>query len=90
MPQTADNDVNPVQKIMKVEPLTWEYLDDADATFLIAKRASAHGLKKLSRVKPKLNPVQVDPKTGNRIVTIRARFANDAFDWRNVAASDGA
>lgn len=90
LPQSADNDVNPVQKIMKVEPLTWEYISDTDATFLIAKKASAHGLKMLSRTKPKLNPVMVDPKTGNRIVSIRVRQVWDAFDWRNVAATEGA
>lgn len=90
LPQSADNDVNPVQKIMKVEPLVWEYISDSDATFLIAKKSSAHGLKMLSRIKPTLNPVMVDPKTGNKLVSIRSRQVWDAFDWRNVAATEGA
>lgn len=90
LPQTDLNDVNPVQKIMKVEPLPWEYLTDADATFLVAKRSSAHGLKKLTRIAPRLNPPRQDPKTGNWLVTIRAREAFDTFDWRNVAGSQGA
>lgn len=90
LPQTNDNDVNPVQSIMKVEPLCWEYLEDSDAYILIAKNPSSHGLKKLSRVKPRLNPVRIDPRTGNKIVSIRARVAFEPFDWRNVAASEGA
>ena len=90
LPGSADNDINPVQKIMKVEPLTWEYLSDADATFLIAKRSMAHGLKQLTRVAPRLNPPRQDPKTGNWLVTIRSRFAFDSFDWRNVAGTQGA
>ncbi|MEQ1726736.1 MAG: hypothetical protein ABL982_00030 [Vicinamibacterales bacterium] len=90
MPLEANNDINPTQKIMKVTPLCWEYISDSDATFLVAKKSSSHGLKMLSRVKPRLNPVRVDPKTGNNIVSIRVRQVWDAFDWRNIAATEGA
>lgn len=90
LPQSADNDTNPVQKIMKIDPLPWEYLSDSDATILVAKKSSSHGLKMLSRIKPKINPVRVDAKTGNPLVTCRFRQAWDSFDWRNLAASQGA
>lgn len=90
LPGTDYNDVNPLQHVLNLEPLCWEYLSDADAFFLVAKKTSAHGLLQINRVKPKLNAQMIDPKTGNRIVTMRLRQAWDAFDWRNTAGSPGA
>lgn len=90
LPQSADNDTNPAKDLMNITVLPWEYLSDADAWGLIAKKSSAHGLKQVNRVKPRLNPMGVDWKTGNRIVTIRNRQAWSAFDWRNVAGTPGA
>ena len=90
LPQTADNDTNPANDLMNITVLPWEYLSDTDAWFFVAKNSSTHGLVKLSRIKPKLNPVRVDPETGNNLVTIRAREHWDSFDWRNVAGSEGA
>lgn len=87
---TANNDVNHLKETMSLTPLAWEYQNDADAFFLVAKKTSAHGLIQVNRVKPKLNAQAVDPKTGNRIVTIRSRQVWDSFDWRNVAGTPGA
>lgn len=87
---TADNDINHLKETMNLTPLAWEYLTDADAWFLVAKKASTHGLVQVNRVKPRLNPQGVDWKTGNRIVTIRLRQHWDAFDWRNTAGTPGA
>jgi len=87
---TADNDINHLKITLNLEPLVWEYLTDADAFYLVAKKSSAHGLVQFDRVKPKLNAQAVDPKTGDRIVTIRLRQMWGAFDWRNVAGTEGA
>lgn len=90
MQGTADNDLNPIKEIMSVTPLPWEYLTDNDAWFLVAKKATSHGFKQLSRIKPKLNAPRQDPKNGNWLITIRARQAWDTFDWRNTAGTPGA
>lgn len=90
LPGSADNDVNHLKETMNLTPLPWEYLSDSDAWFLIAKRSSQHGLLRVSRKKPTLNPEAVDPKTGDRLVTIRMREVFDSFDWRNVAGTPGA
>jgi hypothetical protein len=90
LPQSADNDPNPINAYGTVTPLAWEYLDDSDAWGLIAKKASMHGLIQLSRVKPKLSARQTAWQTGNLIVTIRSREVWDAFDWRNTAGTPGA
>jgi len=88
---TADNDINHLKGgTMNLTPLVWEYIADADAVYLIAKKTSAHGLIQVDRVKPRLNPPRQDPKTGNWIVSIRLRQVWDSFDWRNVAATQGA
>lgn len=87
---TANNDINHLKETMSLTPLAWEYLGDADATFLVAKKTSSHGLIQVNRVKPKLNAQQINPMNGNRIVTIRCRQVWDSFDWRNVAGTPGA
>ena len=88
--QSADNDTNPAKDLMNIKVLSWEYLTDADAWGLIAKKTSSHGLVQVNRIKPRLNPMGVDWRTGNRIVTIRLRQVWDAFDWRNTAGTPGA
>jgi hypothetical protein len=90
LPQTADNDTNPAKDLMNITVLPWEYLSDADAWYLVAKKSSTHGLIHLSRKAPTLNPEMVDPKTGSRLVTIRMREVFSAWDWRNTAATEGA
>lgn len=90
LPQSADNDTNPAKDLMNISVLPWEYLTDLDAWGLVAKSTSAHGLIRLSRKAPTVNPEMVDPKTGSRLVTIRMREVYDAWDWRNVAGTPGA
>jgi hypothetical protein len=90
LPQTDLNDPNPIDGTMDIEPLTWEYLSDPDAFFLVAKKSSAHGLIQLNRVKPKLNPERQQAETGNLIISIRSRQHWDSFDWRNTAGTPGA
>ncbi len=90
LPQTADNDTNPIKDRMSISVLVWEHLSDADAWFLVAKKTSAHGLIQVSRKKPTLNAEQVDPKSGSRLVTIRMREVFDSWDWRNTAGTEGA
>jgi hypothetical protein len=90
LPQSADNDTNPAKDLMNITVLPWEYLTDADAWGLVAKKTASHGLKQVNRIKPRLNPMGVDWKTGNRIVTIRLRQVWDSFDWRNLAGTPGA
>lgn len=90
LPQTDLNDVNPAKDLMNIKVLPWEYLSDADAWFFVAQKSSSHGLVQVNRVKPKLNAMAIDPKSGNRIVTIRLRQVWDSFDWRNVAGTPGA
>ena len=87
---TANNDINHLQHTMNLTPLAWEYLGDADAFFLVAKKASAHGLLQVNRLKPKLSAKQTAWQTGNLVVTIRSRQVWDSFDWRNTAGTPGA
>lgn len=90
LPQSDLNDVNAVKARRNLSVLPWNYISDSDAWFLVAKKSSTHGLVQINRVKPTLNPIGIDWKTGNRIVTLRSRQVWDSFDWRNLFGSPGA
>lgn len=89
LPGSDFNDKNPIEAYGSVTPLAWEYLTSENAWGVVAQNSSAHGLMQIDRVKGKVSAKMTAWQNGNLIVTIRARQAWDAFDWRNVAGTDG-
>jgi len=90
MPGSADNDINPLQSLRTWEIIVNPHLSDADAWFLVAANKSQHALTFYRRVPISLDPMEKDPRTKNRIFTVRHRFSLGAWNWNGVFGSPGA
>jgi hypothetical protein len=89
LPSSADNDKNPLKR------RTWDIvvnprLSDNDAWFLIAGNKSQHGLTFYRRVPISMQPMEIDPRTGNRIFKVRHRFSIGAWTWVGTYGTAGA
>lgn len=89
LPGSSDNDKNPLKR------RTWEIvvnprLTDTDAWFLVAASKGQHGLTFYRRVPISMEPMDKDPRTGNRIFKIRHRFSVGAWTWVGTYGSAGA
>ena len=85
----ADNDKNPFGR------RTWELivnprLSDPDAWFITANDKDGHGLTFYRRVPISTDPVDIDIRTKNRILTVRHRFSVGAWTWVGSYGSAGA
>lgn len=90
LPSSADNDVNPMESRRSWEIIVNPHLSDADAWFLVAANKSQHALTFYRRVPISLDPMEKDPRTKNRIFTVRHRFSLGAWNWNGVFGSPGA
>jgi hypothetical protein len=86
---TAENDKNPFKR------RTWKLivnprLSDTDAWFVVANDKDGHGLTFYRRVPITTIPLDIDPRTGNRILKIRHRFSVGAWTWVGTYGSAGA
>lgn len=90
LPGSADNDVNPVKARRKISIVVDPFLTDTDAWFLVPASSERHGLIYLQRIGITLNPPATDPRTGNRLYTLRARKAWDSVLWQNTYGTQGA
>ena len=90
LPGSADNDINPIKASRSIEVVVNPFLTDSDAWFLIPKSSDRHGLIYLQRVPVTLAPIMTDPRTGNKLIKLRARKVWDSFDWRNLHGTVGA
>jgi len=89
LPGSSDNDKNPLKR------RTWEIvvnprLTDTDAWFLVAASKGQHGLTFYRRVPISMEPMDKDPRTGNRIFKIRHRFSVGAWTWVGTYGTAGA
>lgn len=89
-PESADNDINALNSRRSWEIIVNPHLSDADAWFLVAANKGQHALTFYRRVPISLDPMEKDPRTKNRIFTVRHRFSLGAWNWNGVFGSPGA
>ena len=90
IPQSAENDTNPLKDLRKITVMVWPDLTDTDAWFLVPMDKERNGLIYAERIPITLKPVVEDPRTGNMLARIRCRKTWDALDWRNSYGTSGA
>jgi hypothetical protein len=90
LPGSADNDKNPLKSLRTWNVVVNPRLSDADAWFLVAGSKSQHGLTFYRRTPITMEPMQIDPRTGNRIFKIRHRFSVGAWMWQGTYGTQGA
>lgn len=90
LPESSDNDRNPIKARRSWNIVVNPRLTDTDAWFLIAANKGNHALTFYRRVKPTLYPMDTDPRTGNRIFKLRHRFSVGAWAWQGCYGSAGA
>jgi hypothetical protein len=90
LPGSADNDRNPIKSRRTWSIVVNPRLTDADAWFLVAGNKANHALTFYRRVPISLDPMEKDPRTKNRIFTVRHRFSVGAWAWQGTFGSPGA
>jgi hypothetical protein len=90
LPESADNDRNPIKSRRTWDIVVNPRLTDSDAWFLIAGNKAQHALTFYRRVPITLDPMDKDPRTKNRIFTVRHRFSIGAWAWQGVYGTAGA
>lgn len=90
MPESADNDLNPIKSTRRITVKVNPHLSDEDAWFLVAKNPKLHGLTKYVRKGISMDSPATDPYTGNRIYKVRYRESYGAWMWQNVYGTTGA
>jgi hypothetical protein len=90
LPGSADNDRNPIKSRRSWEIIVNPRLSDADAWYLIAGSKGQHALTFYRRVPISTEPLAIDPRTKNRILTVRHRFSVGAWAWQGLFGSPGA
>lgn len=90
LPGSADNDRNPIKSRRNITIVVNPRLTDSDAWFLIAKNKANHALTFYRRVPISLEPMDKDPRTKNRIFTVRHRFSVGSWAWQGTYGTAGA
>ena len=90
LPGSADNDRNPIKARRTWEIIVNPRLTDTDAWFLVAGNKSQHGMTFYRRTGIAMEPMAIDPRTGNRIFKVRHRFSVGAWSWQGVYGTAGA
>jgi hypothetical protein len=90
LPGSSDNDRNPIKARRSWTIVVNPRLTDTDAWFIGAGDKSRHALTFYRRVSPTLDPMAIDPRTKNRIFTMRHRFSRGAWAWQGWYGSAGA
>ncbi len=90
LPGSADNDRNPIKARRTWDIVVNPRLTDSDAWFLVAGSKSQHGLTFYRRVPITMEPMVIDPRTGNRIFKCRHRFSVGAWTWVGTYGTQGA
>lgn len=87
---TADNDTNALKDLRTWKIVVNPHLTDTDAWFLVAANKGQHGICFYRRVPISMEPMAIDPRTGNRIFKTRHRFSVGAWTWVGTYGSAGA
>ena len=90
LPGVADNDRNAIKSRRTWKIIVNPRLTDTDAWFVLAANKASHALTFYRRTPISLEPMAVDPRTKNRIFTVRHRFSVGAWDASGVYGSPGA
>lgn len=90
LPGSADNDRNPIKSRRSWSIVVNSRLTDSDAWFLVAGNKSNHGMTFYRRVPISMEPMAIDPRSGNRIFKVRHRFSVGAWTWVGVYGTQGA
>ena len=90
LPQSADNDRNPIKARRTWDIVVNPRLTDTDQWTIIASNKGSHGLTFYQRVPITVEPMVVDPRTGNKIFKCRHRFSVGAWCWQGTFGSPGA
>ncbi len=90
LPGSADNDRNPLKARRTWDIVVNPRLTDTDAWFIVAGSKSQHGMTFYRRVPVSMEPMTIDPRTGNRIFKVRHRFSVGAWTWVGVYGTAGA
>ena len=90
MPGVGDNDRNPIKALRTWKVVVNPRLSDADAWFLVAGNKAQHALTFYRRVPITMLPMDIDPRTKNRIFACRHRFSVGAWAWQNTFGTPGA
>ena len=89
LPQTNDNDINPLNKGYKITVMVNTYLTAPDAWFFVYE-GKQHGIMSYTRVPMAMQPPERLPKSGNRFYAMRFRRSWGARQWQGVYGANGA
>ena len=90
LPGSADNDRNPIKARRSWSIVVNPRLTDPDAWFLVAGSKSNHGMTFYRRTPISVEPMAIDPRSGNRIFKVRHRFSVGAWTWVGTYGTAGA
>lgn len=90
LPQSADNDRNPIKTRRNWTLIVNPYLTDSDAWFVLAGDKSMHGIKSYTRIPITQEPPVNDPRTGNRLYKLRFRRSWGCDAWQGAFGTPGA
>ena len=90
LPQSADNDRNPIKARRSWTMVVNPHLTDNDAWFLLAANKKMHGCRSYTRVPITQVPPMTDPNTGNRLYKVRFRQSWGFAYWQSSYGSPGA
>lgn len=90
LPQSADNDRNPIKARRNIDILVNPLFTSTTAWGLIAKNKSLHGLSAYERVPITVEETRIDPNTGNRRTPVRFRYSWFWSTWQHAVATSGA
>jgi hypothetical protein len=90
LPMSSDNDRNPIKARRSWQIVVNPRLTDTDAWFLVASSKARHGLTFYRRTPISMEPMAIDPRTGNRIFKTRHRFSVGAWTWVGTYGTSGA
>lgn len=89
LPGSAENDVNPVKNLFKVNVIVNPLITDTDSWFLLAKGKN-HGLLSYTRVPMQMKPMIRTERSDNRLYRLRFRKSWGVDRWQGAVGSQGA
>lgn len=90
LPGSADNDRNPIKSRRSWTIVVNPRLTDTDAWFMLAGNKRNHALTFYRRIPIRLEPMDTDARTGNKIFKVRHRFSVGAWAWQGTFGTAGA
>ena len=89
LPQSADNDINPIKSDYNIDVIVNPYLTSTTKWYLLYK-GKQHGIMSYTRVPIGMQPPERLPRSGNRFYAVRFRRSWGARQWQGAWGSSGA